>query len=76
MKKTTLYEMHSKLGGKIIDLAGWQLPVQYAGILEEHRQIRNAAGLFDVSHMGRIMVKGKDAEKFLNKIIPQKRKHF
>lgn len=69
MKKTPLYEMHSKLGGKIIDFAGWQLPVQYAGILEEHRQVRNAAGLFDVSHMGRIMVKGKDAEKFLNKIL-------
>ncbi|HHW48077.1 MAG TPA: glycine cleavage system aminomethyltransferase GcvT [Clostridiaceae bacterium] len=69
MKKTPLYEVHCKLGGKIIDFAGWQLPVQYTGILEEHRQVRSAAGLFDVSHMGRIMVEGKDAEYFLNKML-------
>lgn len=69
MKKTPLYEMHCSLGGKIVEFAGWALPVQYTGILEEHAAVRNVAGLFDVSHMGEIFVKGPDAEKFIQKII-------
>lgn len=69
MKRTPLYEAHCKLGGKIIDFGGWELPVQYSGILEEHEHVRSAAGLFDVSHMGEIEVKGSDAKKFIQKLI-------
>ncbi len=79
MKKTPLYENHCKLGGKIIDFNGWALPVQYMGIIEEHRHVREAAGVFDVSHMGEITVKGHDAEKFIQKLITndiQKTKDF
>lgn len=69
MKRTPLYEMHCRQGGKIIDFGGWELPVQYTGIIEEHEQVRNAAGLFDVSHMGEITVKGSDAEKLIQKLV-------
>ncbi|NLX77963.1 MAG: glycine cleavage system aminomethyltransferase GcvT [Clostridiaceae bacterium] len=69
MKRTPLYDKHCELGGKIIDFNGWALPVQYSGIIEEHRQVRNAAGLFDVSHMGEIIVEGPDATGFIQKII-------
>ncbi|MDD4297990.1 MAG: glycine cleavage system aminomethyltransferase GcvT [Ruminiclostridium sp.] len=69
MKKTPLYEKHNELGGKIIDFGGWALPVQYTGIIEEHEQVRKAAGLFDVSHMGEIIVKGQDAEIFIQNLV-------
>lgn len=69
MKRTPLYEKHCALGGKMIDFGGWDLPVQYTGIIEEHRQVRKAAGLFDVSHMGEIHVSGADSEKFLQRLI-------
>lgn len=69
MKQTKLYDKHVGLKGKIIDFGGWALPVEYSGIITEHETVRNAAGLFDVSHMGEITVKGTDAEKFLQYII-------
>ncbi|MDX9889035.1 MAG: glycine cleavage system aminomethyltransferase GcvT [Anaerovoracaceae bacterium] len=69
MKKTPLYEKHVDLKGKIIDFGGWSLPVEYQGILVEHEAVRNAAGLFDVSHMGEVMVTGPDAEKYIQKMI-------
>lgn len=69
MKKTPLYEKHCELGGRIIDFGGWALPVQYTGIIEEHEQVRKAAGLFDVSHMGEIIVKGTDAESIIQKLV-------
>jgi aminomethyltransferase len=65
LKKTPLYETHLKYGGKIIDFAGWALPVQFSSILEEHHAVRNAAGLFDVSDMGELMVEGPDSLKLL-----------
>lgn len=68
-RKTPLYERHVELGGRIVDFAGWWLPVQYAGILEEHRAVREQAGLFDVSHMGEIRVVGTDAEAYVQKIF-------
>jgi len=68
-RKTPLYERHVELGGRIVDFAGWWLPVQYAGILEEHRAVREQAGLFDVSHMGEIRVVGTDAEAFVQKMF-------
>ena len=69
MKRTPLYENHRGLGGKIIDFGGWELPVQYSGIIEEHNQVRSAAGLFDVSHMGEITVKGAGAEAFIQRMV-------
>lgn len=69
MKTTPLYEKHLELNGKIIDFGGWALPVEYSGILSEHEAVRTKAGLFDVSHMGEITVKGEDAEKYLQLIV-------
>lgn len=69
MKKTPLYEKHVSLKGKVIDFGGWVLPVEYSGILQEHEAVRSAAGLFDVSHMGEVTVKGPDAEKYIQKMI-------
>ncbi len=69
MKTTPLYEKHLELKGKIIDFGGWNLPVEYSGIISEHEAVRSKAGLFDVSHMGEITVKGEDAEKYLQRIV-------
>lgn len=66
--KTALYERHVALGGKIVPFAGWEMPVQYKGVVAEHLAVRQAVGLFDVSHMGRIKVEGVEAERFLNYI--------
>lgn len=65
-KKTPLYEEHKKLGGNIVDFAGFYLPVDYEGLIPEHNTVREAVGLFDVSHMGEFAVEGKDALKFVN----------
>lgn len=69
VKTTPLYEKHLELKGKIIDFGGWALPVEYSGIISEHETVRTAAGLFDVSHMGEITVKGEDAEKYLQMVV-------
>ena len=69
MKKTPLYDTHVALGGKIIDFGGWALPVQYSGILNEHHAVRNTAGLFDVSHMGEILIEGSAAQEFIQRMI-------
>lgn len=69
LKKTPLYEAHVKLGGKIVDFGGWALPVQYSSILDEHKAVRERAGLFDVSHMGEIMVTGNGAFDFLQYVV-------
>jgi len=68
-RKTPLYDVEKALGAKFTSFGGWELPVSYSDILKEHHAVRNAAGLFDVSHMGEIMVKGKDALSFINKLI-------
>lgn len=68
-KKTPLYDEHVKLGGKVVDYAGWLLPVQYEGLVQEHEAVRNAVGLFDVSHMGEITIKGKDALAFVDYLM-------
>lgn len=65
-KHTPLYENHVRLGGKMVEFGGWALPVQYSAILAEHRAVREDCGLFDVSHMGEIAVKGEKALDFLN----------
>jgi aminomethyltransferase len=58
---TPLLDRHEDLGARIVEFAGWQMPIQYAGILEEHRAVRSAAGLFDLSHMGELVVEGPEA---------------
>ncbi|MBN1282711.1 MAG: glycine cleavage system aminomethyltransferase GcvT [Proteobacteria bacterium] len=60
-RKTPLYDEHARLGAKIVDFAGWLMPVQYTGVIDEHRAVRAAAGLFDVSHMGQVEVAGPGA---------------
>ena len=70
-KETFLHDKHVQLGAKMVDFAGWHMPVQYASIIEEHKTVRENVGLFDVSHMGEVFVSGKDALEFLNKIVPQ-----
>jgi aminomethyltransferase len=67
MKKTPLNAVEHELGGKMIDFGGWELPVQFTGILEEHQAVRTNAGLFDVSHMGEILVKGPESLTLLQK---------
>lgn len=65
MKKTPLYELHKKLKARFTPFAGWNMPLQYTSVIEEVRAVREKAGLFDISHMGRILVKGKDAKEKL-----------
>lgn len=67
--RTPLYAIHQSLGAKMIDFAGWEMPVQYKGIIEEHTAVRTHAGIFDVSHMGRIAVEGEDAERFCDFVL-------
>jgi aminomethyltransferase len=61
LKATALHATHCRMGAKMVDFGGWEMPLQYSGILEEHRAVRTAAGLFDVSHMGEIEIHGSDA---------------
>ncbi len=69
LRKTPLYEAHVEAGGRIVDFGGWALPVQYTSILEEHRAVRERAGLFDVSHMGEIHLTGPDAMAFIQHLV-------
>ncbi|MBQ3311029.1 glycine cleavage system aminomethyltransferase GcvT [bacterium] len=71
LKETVLHNNHVELGAKMVDFAGWHMPVQYSSIIEEHKNVRQNVGLFDVSHMGEIFISGKDSIKFLQKIVPQ-----
>ena len=68
MKRTPLFTQHQQLGGKLVDFAGWEMPIQYGGVVEEYQAVRTAVGLFDVSHMGRVMAEGRDAEAFLQRV--------
>ena len=70
-KETFLHDKHIALGAKMVDFAGWEMPVQYTSIIEEHKNVRENVGLFDVSHMGEVFVRGKDSVDFLNSIVPQ-----
>lgn len=68
LKRTALYPIHCELGARMVEFGGWQMPVQYRGVIDEHLAVRHAAGLFDVSHMGEIEVKGPDALAFLQEL--------
>jgi aminomethyltransferase len=69
LKCTPLRDFHVAHGGRMVDFAGWYMPVQYRSILEEHKAVRRAAGLFDVSHMGEVDVRGPEAGRFLNHLV-------
>lgn len=69
LKRTPLYEEHQAAKAKIIDFGGWEMPVQYAGVIDEHHAVRTKAGLFDVSHMGEVDVRGKEALAFVQMLI-------
>jgi aminomethyltransferase len=70
LKRTPLNEEHRALGARMVEFGGWDMPVQYSGILEEHRAVRARAGLFDVSHMGEFRVEGPGALAFLQHLVP------
>src|SRR3989338_909224 len=68
MKRTPLYQTHVSAQAKLVDFAGWEMPIQYSGVVDEYQTVRTAAGLFDVSHMGRVLVSGPGALAFLQRV--------
>jgi aminomethyltransferase len=70
LKRTPLFEIHRELGARMVEFGGWEMPVQYTGVIDEHRAVRRRAGLFDVSHMGEFRVEGAGAEAFLQGLVP------
>jgi aminomethyltransferase len=69
LKRTPLFSAHQKLGGKLVEFGGWEMPVQYTSITDEHLAVRKAAGIFDISHMGEVTVSGSGAAEFLNSVL-------
>lgn len=69
LKRTPLYNAHLAMGARMVEFGGWEMPVQYRGIIDEHHAVRNRAGLFDISHMGRFMIRGPQAEAFLQRMV-------
>ena len=69
LKRTPFYDFHVSTGAKLVDFAGWEMPLVYRGIVEEHAHTRASGSIFDVSHMGRLYFKGKDAQAFLSKVV-------
>jgi aminomethyltransferase len=70
LKRTPLHACHLEAGARMVDFTGWDMPVQYSGVIEEHRAVRTGAGLFDVSHMGEVRVRGAAAEALLQRLTP------
>ena len=68
-KRTCLYDKHVALGAQMVPFGGFDMPIQYAGIIDEHNAVRSHCGVFDVSHMGEVVISGRDAEKFVNHIF-------
>src|SRR5258708_9546283 len=69
MKRTPLFSTNQKLGARLIEFGGWEMPVHYTSIMDEHLTVRKAAGIFDISHMGEVFVEGPGAEGFLNRLL-------
>src|SRR3954471_21558310 len=69
LKRTPLFSEHQNLGGRLVEFGGWEMPVQYTSIMDEHLAVRNAAGIFDISHMGEGTVSGPRAADFLNHVL-------
>lgn len=72
LAKTALHDWHAEHGGRMVDFAGWSMPVQYTSIVEEHQATRTAAGVFDVSHMGRLRFDGPDTARFLDGLLTRR----
>ena len=72
LKRTPFYDFHVEAGGRMVDFAGWEMPIVYRGIIEEHEQTRTSGSIFDVSHMGRLFFSGKDAPRFLSHVVTRK----
>lgn len=68
LKRTALFECHRSLGGRFVEFGGWEMPVQFSGVVDEHEVVRRAVGLFDVSHMGEVRVRGGKALEFLQRV--------
>src|ERR1700719_1422221 len=69
LKRTPLFDQHQKLHGRLVEFGGWEMPVQYTSIVDEHNVVRKAAGIFDISHMGETLVEGANAAAFLNRVL-------
>jgi glycine cleavage system T protein (aminomethyltransferase) len=69
LRRTPLYDRHAAAGAKLVPFAGWEMPVQYVGIREEHITVRRGAGVFDVSHMGQVLTRGPQALEFLQRMV-------
>jgi aminomethyltransferase len=70
LKQTPLNTVHRRLGARMVDFGGWDMPVQYSGIIDEHQAVRRAVGIFDVSHMGEIEVRGPQAFDLMDYVTP------
>src|SRR6185436_6648512 len=68
LRTTSLNSVHRKSGGRMVDFGGWDMPVQYSGVLDEHQTVRQRVGIFDVSHMGEIEVRGPEALKLVEHV--------
>ncbi|MBH0210261.1 MAG: hypothetical protein HP495_17405, partial [Nitrospira sp.] len=68
MQQTPLIAQHRAAGAKLVDFAGWEMPIQYSGVVDEYQTVRSTAGIFDVSHMGRILVTGPGSTSFLQRV--------
>lgn len=69
LRRTPLYERHGAAGARLVPFAGWEMPVHYAGVSEEHLAVRRGVGVFDVSHMGQVASRGPDAQRFLQRVL-------
>ncbi|MFQ4202275.1 glycine cleavage system protein T, partial [Clostridioides difficile] len=69
LKRVSLYNIHKELGAKLVEFAGWEMPLEYEGINKEHEKVRKSAGIFDVSHMGEVQIKGAESEKFIQNLV-------
>ena len=70
LKRTPLYDLHVSSGARIVEFGGWEMPVQYKGLVAEHNAVRSQVGMFDVSHMGQIRLVGTEAASALETLIP------
>src|SRR5580765_1193516 len=69
LRRTPLFEQHKALGGRLVPFAGWEMPVQYTGIVDEHQAVRTAAGIFDVCHMGELFMRGQYAVQVVDYLV-------
>lgn len=69
LRRSPLHDVHAELGARMVPFAGWEMPVQYTGIVDEHKAVRERVGVFDISHMGQFLVSGRDAGAFLNRVL-------